>query len=263
MARGNMIKRLRQAVLLYVLFMVALATWAARERSTNWDNTLRVAIFPINGDRSQVAQQYIDALEASSFASIEEFFAGQIKAYGHTLETPVRIYLRAPLSVQPPAPPGDDAIHKIVLWSLRMRYWAWRMNAREDRAIRPDIKIFVRYFNPQTTPALAHSLGLQKGLLGVVNAYASRQSRGRNQVIIAHEMMHTLGATDKYELHSTLPIHPDGYAKPEARPLWPQTQAEVMGGRIPLSASDAQIPANLRSVVVGNATAREIRWIRD
>ncbi|NNF16020.1 MAG: hypothetical protein HKN70_04690 [Gammaproteobacteria bacterium] len=263
MAQGNFIKRLRQGLLLYILFMVALGTWAARERSTDWDNTLRVAVFPINGDGSETAHNYIATLDASAYASIEQFFTKQIRVYGHMLDTPVRIYMRGVLDEQPPTPPTHQAALKVMYWSLKMRFWAWRMNRRDERAIRPDIKIFVRYFDPLNNARLAHSLGLQKGLLGVVNAYASRRLRGRNHVVIAHEMMHTLGATDKYDAQTTLPLHPHGYAAPAATPLHPQTRAEIMGGRIPLSATEAQIPSSLKYVVVGEATAQEIRWIRD
>ena len=59
-----------------------------------------------------------------------------------------------------------------------------------------------------------------------------------------------------------VPRFPDGYADPELTPLYPQTAAEIMGGRIPLDASRALIPESLDDVVVGPATAEEIRWIR-
>ena len=46
---------------------------------------------------------------------------------------------------------------------------------------------------------MAHSTGLQKGMLGVVNAFASADQEGSNAVVIAHELLHTFGATDKYD----------------------------------------------------------------
>jgi hypothetical protein len=83
---------------------------------------------------------------------------------------------------------------------------------------------------------------------------------GSNDVVIAHELLHTLGATDKYDLATGLPSHPAGYAEPERAPLHPQSHAELMGGRIPLSGSRAETPESLRRVVIGPATAREIGW---
>jgi len=33
--------------------------------------------------------------------------------------------------------------------------------------------------------------------------------------VIAHELLYTLNATDKYDLNTGLPIFPNGYAEPE------------------------------------------------
>jgi hypothetical protein len=86
---------------------------------------------------------------------------------------------------------------------------------------------------------------------------------GSNLVILTHEMLHTLGATDLYDLRTTLPLYPDGYAKPKQSPRYPQTQAELMAGRIPLSETQADIPLSLRETVIGARTAREIGWLHD
>ena len=80
-------------------------------------------------------------------------------------------------------------------------------------------------------------------------------------MIIAHEFLHTVGASDKYDVTSNQPLFPDGYAEPERRPLYPQVNAEIMGGRVPLSEQDAVMPKSLRLCRIGTATAREIRWI--
>ena len=96
-------------------------------------------------------------------------------------------------------------------------------------------------------------------MVGIVNAYASRRHTGANNVIIAHEFLHTLGATDKYHSTTGLPAYPLGYAEPERNPRYPQKLAEIMGGRIPLADDDAVIPKSLRYVMIGPVTAKEIR----
>ena len=58
-------RRLRIAVLLLILAFVALNTYFDRVYSTNWDNPLRVAVFPINADGSPVSDRYVRQLEAS------------------------------------------------------------------------------------------------------------------------------------------------------------------------------------------------------
>jgi len=75
-----------------------------------------------------------------------------------------------------------------------------------------------------------------------------------------HELLHTLGATDKYDLSNNQPLFPDGYAEPELTPLHPQLKAEIMGGRIPLSQLKAIIPSSLAKTVIGPKTANEIGW---
>ena len=92
--------------------------------------------------------------------------------------------------------------------------------------------------------------------------WAQRAMAGSNSIVIAHELLHTLGATDKYDLASGAPLFPIGFAEPDRNPRYPQEKAEIMAGRRPVSEQDAQMPATLRAVVVGPATAAEIRWTR-
>jgi hypothetical protein len=107
-----------------------------------------------------------------------------------------------------------------------------------------------------------HSLGLQKGLFGIVHAYADVAADATNEVVIAHEVMHTLGASDKYDPTTTLPLFPQGYAEPGANPRYPQSAAEIMAGRIPVAADEATMPAGLDDVIVGPETAAEVSWVR-
>ena len=81
-----------------------------------------------------------------------------------------------------------------------------------------------------------------------------------NQIVMAHELLHTLGATDKYDLGTNLPIFPHGYASPTLQPLYPQRSAELMGGRIPLDERTAEMPSGINRTLVGPTTAAEIGW---
>ena len=83
--------------------------------------------------------------------------------------------------------------------------------------------------------------------------------QGSNDTVIAHELLHTLGATDKYDLRTNQPTHPDGYAEPEREPLYPQSFAELMGGRIPVSDTESKMPESLQQVIVGAKTAQRNR----
>ncbi len=95
-----------------------------------------------------------------------------------------------------------------------------------------------------------------------MHAFASPDQRARNNVVIAHEILHTLGATDKYDAVTRAPLLPLGLAEPDRSPLYPQDFAELMAGQVALSATTFEMPASLADVLVGEATAREIRWVR-
>ena len=253
-----MLKTVRITILLFILFMVATGTWLSQLRSTDWNNSLWVKIYPINGDGSEASSHYIAGLDVDAFDGIEEFLAREVRRYGHAIERPVRIELGQPVSGQPPAVDDNGSRLDIALWSLRMRWWVSGVAGDQDR-IDPDVRIFVRYHSPERTLTLENSVGLQKGMFGVVNAYSSRRHQGRNNVVIAHEFLHTLGATDKYDPATAMPLAPHGFAEPDRSPLFPQTKAELMGGRIPVSGDTATVPSSLRHVVIGPLTAREIR----
>lgn len=250
-------RRLRILVLLLILGFVALNTYFDRVYSTDWDIPLRVSVYPINGDGGDEAERFIRERLTSDYGSLESFFEEEAARYGVPLERPVRFSTAQQLRTAPPALAPDANALQIAWWSLRTRYWAWRA---PHEGPPPDVKMFVLYHDPQRSPVLPHSTGLQKGLFAVVHAFADRSMLGANDVVIAHELLHTLGAGDKYALDTGLPAYPHGYAQPERQPRYPQTYAELMGGRIPLSASHAETPESLRQVVIGPASAAEIGW---
>lgn len=248
---------LRVAVLLTVLFVVAVGSWVDRRRTTDWDSTLWIGIFPIAADSRPATQAHLAALRPESFTDIERFFEREAGAHDVSLARPVKIDLHPPLAAAPPRLDPGAGVAGRMLWSLRMRAYAWR-HARDSLA---DVRVFVLFHDPAATPVVPHSLGLQKGLLGVVYAFADEAQDEQNAIVIAHEVLHTLGATDKYDPRSGQPLFPDGYADPDAQPRHPQDAAEIMGGRIPVSASQAEMPESLADVVVGPRTATEINWI--
>lgn len=251
---------IRIAILLFILATVAQTAWLARTRSAEWKTPLRVAIYPIAADDSDATRQYVAGLSKETFATIEEFFAREAARYSITVMPPVEIALAPPISSVPPSPPlGGNALQAIV-WSLQFRYWAWRHDGY--KGLKPQVRVFVSYHDPARTKRVPHSTGLQKGMLGAVNAFAASAHDGSNNVVIAHELLHTLGATDKYDPATNQPRFPDGYADPDRNPPYPQRRAEIMAGRIPISESQAETPSSMKQVVVGAATAREIGWAK-
>lgn len=255
-----MARVLRIGFLLFVLLLVAQGAWLARSRTTEWKEPLRMVIYPINGDRSNASDAYLQTLRRDVFEPIADFMRQQARAHNLPLRNPVEIYLAPRVEATPPSPPRQASTLEIMLWSLQLRYWAWRHDAYSGP--KPHVRMFVLYFAPVDNRRLAHSVGLQKGLIAVVNAFASARMIGSNNVVIAHELLHTFGATDKYDPATNLPLFPEGYAEPNASPLYPQDKAEIMAGRIALSEMRAETPVDLEQVVIGKTTAREINWLR-
>lgn len=253
-----MFKAIRIFILLLILAAVALGSWRAKTRSVEWKNTLPVNVYLVNGDGSAATETYLHGLQLADFKPIEAFMQEEAARYGRASSASIDIRLGGRVATQPPAPPSNGNALDVVLWSLKMRWWAYR-NA-DTRGSGTQVKLFLLYFDPAKTARLPHSTGLQKGLLGRVNVFASREMASQNNVVIAHEFLHTLGATDKYDPASNLPLYPQGYALPDQLPLLPQRYAEIMAGRIPTGQGSAAIPDGLGDTLIGSETALEINW---
>jgi hypothetical protein len=254
-----MFKKIRIIILLFILFLVGANSYLTHERLTDWDQSLAIVIYPINGDGSPFTADYIARLSKDDFNAIGKFMQTEGQRYNQSLVDPVLLDVAPEVSTLPPEPPFGANIVAIMWWSLRLRYWAWK----NDTYLGPfsNIQVFVLYHDPETHSQLDHSLGLKEGHICMVEGFAGRGHAARNNVVIAHEMLHTLGATDKYNLQTLQPLFPEGYADPEQEPLLPQKYAEIMGRAIPLSVAEAKMPDSLFYSVIGPQTAKEIKWL--
>ncbi|MBT8438634.1 MAG: hypothetical protein KJO91_02825 [Gammaproteobacteria bacterium] len=252
-------RTLRVFILLVLFAFAALYTQGQMLRTTNWIEPLEVVIFPINGDQSEKTSRYISTLHHIDFRDIDDFMSKYAKHYQLHLRKPTRTRLGREIREIPPPPPRpQDSMISKALWSMKLRYWAWQ-NTPDDDSNYTRARVYIIYHQGKPEKALPHSLGLQKGLIGVVHAFAEEKQAGQNNMIIAHELLHTVGASDKYNSDGT-PVFPDGFASPDRKPLYPQRKAEIMAGRIAIDPHRAAIPKSLSYVVVGEKTAKEIGW---
>ncbi len=260
MAARTFLGTVRLAILVAVLLFVALGAWLDRARSRDWDDTLRVTVYPISTSGDAGVRSYVAALQAGDFADVESFFIDEASRYGIALAQPVKVRVSHAAKELPPALPGRPGPLTIALWSLRMRYFAAR-TAWNDPLPSPDIQVFALY-SPLDAGAAAmpDSVGLSKGLIAVTHLYGDAAAAGSNQVVLVHEVLHTLGASDKYDLATGQPLVLAGLGEPDRQPLYPQDFGEIMAGRIATSARDAVIADSLEQMLVGPATALEIGW---
>jgi len=253
-----MFRQIRILFALIILFFVAASVYLTKERVTSWQKPLYVYIYPINGDGTQATQQYINALSDSTFSSIGRFMTQQAAQYTNVVVDPFIISVSPQVNSKPPLPPVGGNVLQVMWWSMKLRFWTWTHNT--DPRPAPDIQIFTVYYDPKRVDRVPHSIGLAKGLIGVVHAFSSSRYNQSNNIVIAHELLHTVGASDKYNLQTNQPLYPDGYANPNQKPLFPQRHAELMGGRIPISSSKSNMPRSFNNTVIGPFTAIEIRW---
>lgn len=261
MAARTFLGTLRLAFLLAVLAFVALGAWLDRSRSRDWDAPLRVTVYPLPTGADPEVRSFVASLADEDLDAVEAFLTDEADRYHLPLAEPVRVRVSHAATELPPALDERPGMLGIMWWSLKLRYYAARV-AANDPLPAPDVQVFAT-FAPLTESAraLPDSVGLSKGLVAVAHLYAGREAAGSNLVVLTHELLHTLGATDKYDPATGEPRVPDGLGEPGREPAYPQEYGEIMAGRIALGPGDAVIAESLGRMLVGTQTAREIGWL--
>lgn len=249
-------RRFRILILLGLLAAAGSLTFLEQWMARGWHGPLDVQIIPVNGDGSAQADATIATLKPGDFDEINAFLEREIARYGAPVSPAIHVTLQPPLAEAPPAPPRAGGALQTIAWSLKLRWWVYRQS---DSALPQlgTVKLFLLYHTAREGVALEHSLGLQKGLIGVIHVFADARQQRQNAIVIAHELLHTLGASDKYA-EGGRPVYPDGYADPELPQSVPRREAEIMAGRYIDAAGRLVMPASLEECVIGPATAREI-----
>jgi len=252
---------LRITVLLGALVFAGLVTAHQMVYTRSWTKPLSVVIYPINADGHLATEKYIQSLDNATFSQIDRWMEREASRHNLALSNPVSVSLGDQIRHHPPEFPMNGNGVDVLFWGLAFRWWAWRYTPESETDL-TRVRLFVMYHEGIDNQPLAHSLGLQKGLMGLVHAFAIPEQTNQNNIVIAHEMLHTVGALDKYE-SSGAPMFPVGFANPVRTPLFPQRSAEIMAGRIPTSHQSHYMAESLKSVVLNKFTAAEINWLDD
>jgi len=253
----NVFKLMRVVALLSILIVLVLGTWMTEKRLASWQRPAWVVVYPILADDSSATLDYAKKIDESTFAAVNEFMERETRPYGIRV-TPAFYIKLAPVSSNlPPDLPDQYNTLAIAWWSLKMRWWA-TLQGFNDGQSGTDIQMFILYHGVDGRNEVDISVGMRKGRYGVLNAYADKQMNSRNLVVFTHELMHVFGASDKYIRATGEPEYPFGFADPDQHPLFPQKRAEIMGGRIPLSAFTSEMPRSLKQCKIGRRTGEEI-----
>jgi len=210
----------------------------------------------VNVDESRVTQRFIDSLKPKDFDEVQRYLVKSAESYGVDLENGLDIQLEPSISSVPPVIPNSDSGYLMTgLWSLNLRYWAWKNQAHDHES--SFIRLYMLYQTPSSGERLPHSTGLRKGLIGLINARAKSSQKRFHNVVLTHELLHIFGAKDKYDLSTGEPLYPQGYLNPQ---LSSQTHTEIMARAKPLKNGRFEVAKTLSQVRIGRLTADEIGW---
>ncbi len=116
-------RRIRIAILLVVLAVVAGQAWLDRQRATSWEHTVWVGAFPLSADGSEISSAYIATLSDADLQPVAEFITREARRYGIGIEEPVNLRLYpAPASGPPELAPQANLLERVI-WSLRLRHY--------------------------------------------------------------------------------------------------------------------------------------------
>lgn len=252
----------RVAVLSAIL--LAVLAYAARDYQRRhargaWERPLRVALILL--EKSPVDPAAFAAFEAG-IDRLEDALAREFRRYGGTFEPfSFEAFGPVPEPVVPPLAPVAPSIFDALTFSLSLGKFARTCDAAVGLEGSYDGKIYVRLSAPQSTErAFVEGSSEDGGVIAVTNIELGEHSADFGLFVISHELMHLLGARDRYAPDGTTLI-PEGLGEPDQDPLYPQLTAEIMAhGRV-LAPGREVAPGHLDELRVGASTAREIGWL--
>ena len=259
--RSRTFFRVRVTVLLLVLFGVALYAWndvRSRKARRDWAHPLEVAVVVL-------AEPGVDTAALDAFRerlpALEERLTSEKHRYQPGSWKPFAFTMFGPLPPSGAAPKlEEDGFFALAGHS----YANWRYFGEVDERAHLTAKAYAsRIYVTVRAPRDANRTFVegeseQDGRIGSVDVELDPASVDFALIVVAHELMHTLGATDKYDPKGR-PKLPEGLAEPDLGTY--QTKVEIMAQTRPVTIDVFAQPDTLGDVAVGPATAREVGWI--
>lgn len=262
--RKRLFFRIRVAILLFVLFVVvlyAIRDIRSRRARNAWDHTLDVAVVLLRDGRVDPAA--IDALRERAPA-LADRLAAEMRRYRGGAPAPFRLHVLGPVDGVPPPPSaGGDGVVDMAKASADLARWLADVDPRAGVVPeRYDTRIYVTVKPGDTrSRSMFEGQSEENGRVGLVAVELDTTMVDTTLFVVAHELMHTLGATDRYDAagHTLIPA---GLPEPERVPLYPQRFAEVMARNRVVAPGREEVPESIDELAVGTETAREIGWAR-
>ena len=188
----------------------------------------------------------------------------EFSRYSGNQDDRFRIDVRGPFAVDVNAPalaePGDSWFTRMVRAVQYPRYFQQLAADHGVDSNRYTVRVYVIYGGSDYDMA-SHSRGSETGRVAVVYVSLDELNPGYPLATIAHEIGHTLGADDTYSPETSRAIHPEGFVEPFAKPLFPQSYAELMAVDVPISRNREMEVSSLEQIRVGHRSAAAMGWI--
>ena len=256
--------RIRVTVLLALLAMVLVYAWrdrSAREERTRFERTLNVALVLV--EAAPVDPKALVLLRERT-RELEHQLASEFHRYRPEGPHPFSFVVFGPVP-QDALPPSR--VEPSLLGLARRAWESFRFTRDVDsRASVPTRGFDTRLYMVVRPPASAsrafvEGASEQGGRVGVALVELDDTMADFALFVGAHELFHTLGATDKYDAAGRTHI-PEGLAEPGLVPRFPQRFADLMAENRPLDPSHEEPPTSLSELAVGPTTAKEVGWQR-
>jgi len=246
------------SVLVGVLLWAAHDWWRRRERRA-WTQPLRVALVLV--EREPVPDATMTALTSRAF-ELERRLTQEFARHGGRSAAPFSLVVKGPIQshTDPPHVTEED------VWGLlRHSYalWRWTRDLDERGGVEwrgYDARIYLVLKPSRGELNFVEGESEDGGRIGIAQADIDDGMLDFALFVAAHELFHTLGASDKYDAAGR-PIFPNGFAAPAQAPLYPQPGAELMARNLPLSPTAERPPETLEELWIGAQTAREVGWL--
>jgi hypothetical protein len=253
----------RVFVLLAILVFViayAINDVASRHARKTWDHTLSIAVIVVK--KPGVDASAIEALR-DRVPALEERLTSELHRYAPNAPAPFHVTVFGPIDEHDRAPVfTSDGVFALATHAWDLRAWTREADERANVASAAfDSRIYVTAEMPKSKKHMIEGSSEQGGRVGIVTVDLDVSTVDFSLAVIAHELFHTLDATDKYDDAGRTKI-PDGLAEPDLVPQIPQRFVEIMTRGKPLSSNEDQVLDTLDDLAVGPATAREIGWLR-
>ncbi|MBI5531256.1 MAG: hypothetical protein HY898_00975 [Deltaproteobacteria bacterium] len=251
----------RVGVLLSILALVVLYAvhdLRSRHARTDWRRPVSAALVVVR--RGPVDDLAIQSLR-ERIPRLQGALQSECARYRSCPTEPIFFRVYGPIdAAEPPAPSGEGVL------DLAQQSWAmWRYSRAVDARAGvdtggTDAKIYLVVRPPEDEHRrFVEGFGELGGRLGAVSVELDPSMVDFALFVATHELLHTLGATDKYDPSGHV-VAPAGLAEPDLVPVYPQLRAEVMARLRPIGPSAQVPPETLAELGIGPVTAREIGW---